>query len=122
MAPPRPTARSSDKRPPSPTSADEFILDGPSNRPDPRFHAFRNDLADIALADRVIASHYADPLEKAATGDAVLRDGPSEAAVAIGAVTCGDRFLLLDDSLGWAWGYAGEKKMVGYVPSACLGS
>ena len=33
----------------------------------------------------------------------------------------GERFLLLDDSLGWAWGYAGEDRRVGYVRSECLG-
>jgi hypothetical protein len=27
---------------------------------------------------------------------------------------------LLDDSLGWAWGYAGEDRRVGYVPSEAL--
>lgn len=33
----------------------------------------------------------------------------------------GEPFLMLDDSLGWAWGYAGAERRVGYVPSACLG-
>jgi hypothetical protein len=27
---------------------------------------------------------------------------------------------MLDDSLGWAWGYAGEERRVGYVPSSAL--
>ena len=27
---------------------------------------------------------------------------------------------MLDDSLGWAWGYAGEDRRVGYVPSEAL--
>lgn len=31
-------------------------------------------------------------------------------------------FLMLDDSLGWAWGYAGEARRVGYVPTAALAS
>jgi hypothetical protein len=35
------------------------VLAGPSDLPDPDFHAYRKDLADIALAGRVIASHYA---------------------------------------------------------------
>ena len=29
---------------------------------------------------------------------------------------------MLDDSLGWAWGYAGEERHVGYVESEALGS
>ena len=27
---------------------------------------------------------------------------------------------MLDDSLGWAWGYAGTKRRVGYIPSEAL--
>ena len=27
---------------------------------------------------------------------------------------------MLDDSLGWAWGYAGDDKRVGYVPSDAI--
>ena len=27
---------------------------------------------------------------------------------------------LLDDSRGWAWGYAGPDRLVGYLPSASL--
>jgi hypothetical protein len=29
-------------------------------------------------------------------------------------------FLMLDDSLGWAWGYAGEERRVGYLPTEAL--
>jgi hypothetical protein len=31
-----------------------------------------------------------------------------------------ESFLMLDDSLGWSWGYAGEERRVGYVPSEAL--
>ena len=27
---------------------------------------------------------------------------------------------MLDDTLGWAWGYAGDDRRVGYVPSGAL--
>jgi hypothetical protein len=27
---------------------------------------------------------------------------------------------MLDDSAGWAWGYAGQERRVGYVPSDAL--
>ena len=27
---------------------------------------------------------------------------------------------MLDDSLGWAWGYGGTERLVGYVPSDLL--
>jgi len=32
----------------------------------------------------------------------------------------GEPFLILDDSLGWAWGYAGKERRVGYLPSSAL--
>jgi hypothetical protein len=35
-------------------------------------------------------------------------------------IEAGEPFLMLDDSLGWAWGYAGERRCVGYVPSDAL--
>ncbi len=35
-------------------------------------------------------------------------------------MTPGDAFAMLDDSLGWAWGYAGTERRVGYVRSDAL--
>ena len=32
----------------------------------------------------------------------------------------GEPFALLDDSVGWAWGYAGKERRVGYVKSEAL--
>ena len=33
----------------------------------------------------------------------------------------GEAFRALDDSLGWAWGYAGKERRVGYVRSEAVG-
>jgi hypothetical protein len=44
-----------------------------------------------------------------------LRTAASEEAETIGQLRAGERFDMLDDSLGWAWGYAGEDRRVGYV-------
>ena len=118
--PPRPTGRSSDKRQPSPTSAKGFALAGPSNPPDPSRHAYRPDLADVALAGRVIASHYAEPALRRVKELMPLRAAPSTDSETIAEVRPGDRFDMLDDSLGWAWGYAGSERLVGYVPSETL--
>ena len=38
----------------------------------------------------------------------------------MGELVPGEPFAMLDDSVGWAWGYAGEKRRVGYVPSEAL--
>jgi hypothetical protein len=119
-ASPRPTGRSSDKRPPTPISAKPFALAGPSNLPNPDFHAYRKDLADIALAGRVIASHYAEPVERTVACLAPLRSGPSDDCGIARELGAGERFLMLDDTLGWAWGYAGGEHRVGYVRSEAL--
>jgi hypothetical protein len=118
---PRPTVRSSVKRRPTPTNADDFALAGPSDLPDPDFHAYRKDLADIALAGRVIASHYAEPVEREIIARSVLRAAPSDEAQAVGELAPGEPFAMLDESLGWAWGYAGEERRVGYLRVEALG-
>jgi hypothetical protein len=117
--PPRPTGRSSGRRL-SPTA--EFALSGPSEHPDPATHAYRKDLADIALAGRVIASHYAEPLAKIITAAAVLRAQAGEDSSAVAELAPGDPFEMLDNSLGWAWGYGGPHRLVGYIHSDALGT
>jgi dipeptidyl peptidase-like protein len=74
----------------------------------------------VALAGRVIASHYAEPVERSLRNGAMLRAGPSTEAESLAQLGSGDPFLLLDDSLGWAWGYAGKDRIVGYLPSDTL--
>jgi hypothetical protein len=116
---PRRTGRSSGSKP-SPISAEVFALTGPSNPPNPAFNAYRKDLADIALADQVIASHYAEPLPRVLARDAQLRIEPTNEAEVICRLNAGDLFDMLDDSVGWAWGYAGSDRCVGYVESDAL--
>jgi Bacterial dipeptidyl-peptidase Sh3 domain len=90
--------------------------------PDPDFNAYRNDLADVALAGRVIASHYAEPLDRAIVAPTPLKNAPSAQAPATLELQAGDAFAMLDDSVGWAWGYAGKDRRVGYVRSDALGA
>jgi len=118
---PRAIGRSSAKPQPTPTSA-EFALSGPSDPPDPDYNAYRKDLADVALAGRVIASHYAEPLSRVMATAAVLRSEPTDSAAAIRDLDAGETFEMLDDSLGWAWGYAGTEGRVGYVKANALAS
>jgi len=125
IEPPHPTGRSSARpRPPSPTTAEildsVLILFGHSDLPDPEFNAYRKDLADIALAGRVIASHYAAPLPREIAHDSPLLVGPSEDAEVLRQLCAGEPFEMLDDSVGWAWGYAGSDRRVGYVKSEAL--
>jgi Bacterial dipeptidyl-peptidase Sh3 domain len=68
----------------------------------------------------VIASHYAVPVERRLCAAATLRSSPSSDAEALLELNPGEPLLMLDDSLGWAWGYAGEERCVGYTPSEAL--
>jgi len=63
----------------------------------------------------VIASHYARPAARTVRIMAILRSTPADDGDAICELEPGEPFALLDDSLGWAWGYAGETRRVGYL-------
>ena len=78
-------------------------------------------MADVALAGRVIASHYAEPIDKKVVTNAPLRAAASEDSDELAEMEPDDPFRLLDDTLGWAWGYAGRDRIVGYVRSEALG-
>ena len=69
----------------------------------------------------MIASHYAEPLARVISVQTPLREAPSDGAPAIRELVPGDPFAMLDVSLGWAWGYAGEDRRVGYVRSEAVG-
>ena len=68
----------------------------------------------------MIASHYAEPIERTIRVPTALRAEPNDNGQFIRDLAAGEPFALLDDSLGWAWGYAGEDRRVGYVRSADL--
>lgn len=48
-------------------------------------------------------------------GPATLLAAPSDDAERLIELQPGDSFSMLDNSLGWAWGYAGTERRVGYV-------
>ncbi|HEY7959634.1 MAG TPA: SH3 domain-containing protein [Sphingomicrobium sp.] len=108
------------KHRPTRTSGESFSLTGPSNLPNPEFNAYRRDLADIALASEVIASHYVAPVERHVSTATALRSNASEEAGVVCMLRQAEIFAMLDDSVGWAWGYAGEQRRVGYVRSDSL--
>ena len=70
----------------------------------------------------MIASHYAEPLARSIAVGATLRADPSDDAEALTELQPGDPFSMLDNSLGWAWGYAGPERLVGYVRSNEVGA
>ena len=99
---------------------DWFALTGASNPPDPLTHAYRKDLADTALAGRVIASHYAEPLVRHLVAAAALLHEPRDDAEQLAALKAGDEIRMLDLSRGWAWAY-GPDGRVGYVEAEAVG-
>lgn len=92
---------------------------GRSELPDPATHAYRQDLADVALASRVVASHYAEPLVRHVSAPASLLMSADESATLVASLACGDEIRILDCSRGWAWGY-GPDGRVGYVRADVL--
>lgn len=70
----------------------------------------------------MIASHYAEPIEKIVVVNAPLRIAPLDDSEELAELEPDDPFSMLDDTLGWAWGYAGRDRRVGYVRSEALGS
>lgn len=91
-------------------------LEGPSIRLDPRLHAWRNDIADIALAGRLFAPHYAAPLLRACGMiPALVLPEPADGAEAVSELLPGEGFAVLDLTAGWAWGYCLADQRVGYV-------
>ena len=69
----------------------------------------------------MIASHYAELVERVVATATSLRDAPCDDAESLRELKAGEPFAMLDDSVGWAWGYAGKNRRVGYVRSEALG-
>jgi hypothetical protein len=60
------------------------------------------------------------PLSKVVSAAVPLRAEPGEQSAVIAELQPGDSFDMLDNSLGWAWGYGGAKRLVGYLRSDAL--
>jgi hypothetical protein len=100
-----------------PQRTQRFTLSGPSAPLDERIHAYRRDIADIALAGQIIAPHYARAtMRVASTLASAVRTAPLPEAEIAADLRPGDEFAVLDMAGGWAWGYRRLDHRVGYVP------
>ncbi|MBC2778168.1 C40 family peptidase [Parasphingopyxis marina] len=119
----RPSPRPGNPQPPKRPSVSRpsFSL-GRTPALDPRIHAFRGDRADIALADRLALPHYIAPAKRQIVVPvADLRADPSDEAELGSQLLHGERFALLADENGWAWGYGAHDGFVGFLRPDALG-
>lgn len=97
-----------------------FALLGPSVALDPLHDAVRRDVADIRLADRVFAPHYAAPMPRRIAITASLMASDADDAVTLYVLRPGEIFEVLDLAGGKAWGIAVAHNLVGYIDAAAL--
>lgn len=108
-------------RPVTGTESERFRLEGKSHSFDPRIEAIRPDLADVELASRHFAPHYAAAvLRNCTVARTPVRAKPDDAAEMISELLYGEGFALLDITGGWAWGYSLHDHYVGYVHADTL--
>jgi hypothetical protein len=82
----------------------------------------RRDIADVRLADRVFAPHYAAPLRRALLTDASLRETRAPDGAVVASLQAGAPFDLFDTTGGIAWGIGVDSGLVGYVDSDAIGA
>lgn len=99
----------------SSSTAERFTLSGPSIALDPKIHAYRSDIADIALAGQLIAPHYARAMSRRVAEGAELRESNDDQSALVAELTAGEELAVLDITGAWAWGYRRKDHRVGYV-------
>ena len=98
-----------------------FSLAGPARPYDAARQAIRPDLADKAEAEHHFAPHYAEAADWHTVRPTKLRAAPSDTADIRGTMPAGAAFALLDLTGDWAWGYAVDGHVVGYVAAVDVG-
>lgn len=108
--------------PDSPSGAPRKVihLAGPSVPVDTKKYAVRRDLAEIALADKVFAQHYAVPLAMSANRDVPIHAAPRADSDVVATLAIEQSFNVLDIGKEWAWGRGDADGTVGYVAADAL--
>lgn len=99
-----------------------YKLSGHSLVGDPRTTPIRGDLADMKLAGKLFAPHYAVPILR--TGIAPVTEihaEPHASSMPVSALMHGEEFAVLDVAGEWAWGYCLHDNYLGYLRFAELG-
>ncbi len=106
----------------SPPPRQTYRLSGHSIEGDRRTTPIRGDLADIKLAGKLFAPHYAVPMLR--TGIAPVTEihaEPHLSSMPVSALMHGEEFAVLDIAGEWAWGYCLHDDYLGYLRFADLG-
>ena len=89
--------------------------------PDPRLNAFRADLADARLADRVTADAYTTPARARTIARAtIVRRRPDPTLARETELLLGEPVKVFERRDGWAWIQSDMDDYVGYVPEDAL--
>lgn len=84
---------------------------------DPRIHAFRPDLADAKLRNKVTADAYVEGSEwQVKAGFVSLRAAPDRGAQQLTQLLTGETVNVFDEQDGWAWAQSVIDGYVGYLP------
>ncbi len=88
---------------------------------DRRVHAVRADLADIALAGRVITPRYATSVAmRAGRCSSMIHAAPAGDSICTSQLLRGEDFAVFDAAGEWAWGQSGTDGYVGWVRRSAL--
>jgi hypothetical protein len=97
-----------------------FALSGRSVALDPRTHAVRGDLADVRLADRVFAPHYAAPMIVKLAAAVPLRAEADAQSDVIAHLPASEVFEVFELAGKSAWGIACSIGLVGYIDASAI--
>lgn len=87
-------------------------------KPDPRRHAWREDLASEELWDRVLVPRYeAGKVKQLMRPSAPMRKRPDKAAAYENEIVFGETVRVFEEVDGWAWLQLERDRYVGYVPA-----
>lgn len=100
-----------------------YKLTGHSLIGDKRTTPIRGDLADISLAGKLFAPHYAVPMLRTGIAPVTeIRAEPHATAMPVSALMHGEEFAVLDVAGEWAWGYCLHDNYLGYLHFSELGA
>ena len=99
-----------------------YTLTGHSFVGDKRTTPIRGDLADIKLAGKLFAPHYAVPMLRTSIAPVTeIHEQPDAQSMPVSALMHGEEFAVLDVAGEWAWGYCCHDNYLGYLRFAELG-